>query len=235
MDTLKREVCETLGQSAWDALIDGIGVPDVHHESECECRTMRQLMARVDSAVDVNVAKLVLTRVRHGLKRSQFAWARERFAQYNSIDGFIKACLDDETRNFTRLRDSGETFYGQVVDDQVLAFILSQPGMLAPVRVGSGLHITAFPANIASYLKETDERRKRYHACHCPFAQESIVSADGAVSKTLCNCSLGHVKTMWEAIFDVELDGDVVASALNGDLLCKYVVHLPEDVVKKYD
>jgi hypothetical protein len=45
---------------------------------------------------------------------------------------------------------------------------------------------------------------------------------------------LGHAKIMWEAIFDRELDGDVVQSALNGDLLCKYVVYLPKEIMDQY-
>lgn len=39
---------------------------------------------------------------------------------------------------------------------------------------------------------------------------------------------------MWETIFDMELDGDVVESALNGNLLCKYVVYLPKEIMDKY-
>jgi len=39
---------------------------------------------------------------------------------------------------------------------------------------------------------------------------------------------------MWEAIFDMELDGDVVESVLNGNLLCKYVVYLAKGIMDKY-
>jgi len=39
---------------------------------------------------------------------------------------------------------------------------------------------------------------------------------------------------MWEAIFDIELDGEVIQSALNGDLLCKYVICLPKEIMDKY-
>jgi hypothetical protein len=106
--------------------------------------------------------------------------------------------------------------------------------MLAAVRKGADLHVTGFPYDIAAYLRATDEREKRYHACHCPFARESIRQPEGEVSKALCYCSLGHAKIMWEAIFEQDLDGDVATSALAGDPLCRYVIHLPGEIVERH-
>ncbi len=234
MDTLKREVCEKLGDDVWNTLTSGIGTPDIHNEAKCECHTMREFMKRLDNIADTATAKNILTHVRHGLKHSQFTWAKEKFEKYNNIDNYISECLDEEIKAFTKLRDNGESFYGQIINNDVLDFILSQPGILTPVRKGTELHITAFPYNIAEYLKETDERKKRYRACHCPFAKESILQENREVSKTLCYCCLGHAKIIWEAVFDMELDGEVTASALNGDLSCKYVIYLPEEIMDKY-
>jgi hypothetical protein len=234
MDTFKGEVCEKLGVKAWDSFTEGIGTPNIHNEEKCGCSTMREFMKRFEDYVDISMAKDILTHVRHGLKPSQFGFAKEKFIKYNNIDDFIQACNEEEIKNFTNLRDTGEEFHGQAINDEVLEFLLNQPGMLTALRKGSELHITAFPSNMAEYLKETDETKKRYHACHCPFAKESILSENKEVSKTLCYCSLGFVKNMWEAIFDRELDGDVVKSALAGDLLCKYVIYLPKEIMDKY-
>jgi len=35
-------------------------------------------------------------------------------------------------------------------------------------------------------------------------------------------------------VLNVELDGEVVQSVLGGDLICKYVIYLPDEIVKKY-
>ena len=72
----------------------------------------------------------------------------------------------------------------------MLEFIRQNPSMLAPVRKGNKLYCMAFPCNMNEYLKTADNRMKRYHACHCPFAKESILS-DSVVSPVLCHCSLG--------------------------------------------
>lgn len=234
INILRDEVYENLGKEAWDILTEGIGTPDIHNEAKCGYHTMREFMKRFDKITDKASAKAILANVRHGLKHSQFTWAKEKFSKYNNIDAFIKVCLNEEINNFTKLRDTEKDFYGQVINDEVLEFILSQPGMLTPVRRGSELHITGFPFNMIEYLKETDVRKKRYYACHCPFARESILHENEEVSRTLCYCSLGHAKIMWESIFDIQLDGDVVASVLNGDLLCKYVIFIPQEIIDKY-
>lgn len=235
MDTIKNEITRKLGEEAWGILTEDIGTPDMHNEEKNGCCTMREFMKRFDDITDDATAKDILTHVRHGLKRSQFDWAKEKFAKCNNnIDNFINVDRNEQIENFTRLRDTGESFYGQKVNDDVLKFLLSQPELLSAVRIGSELHITAFPSNMYEYIKENDERKKRYYACHCPFAKESILKENEEVSKTLCYCSLGHAKIMWEAIFDIELDGEVIQSALNGDLLCKYVIYLPKEIMDKY-
>jgi hypothetical protein len=83
------------------------------------------------------------------------------------------------------------------------------------------------------YLNEVDKKMKRYYACHCPFAKESIL-AEKIVSSTLCYCSFGHVINFWEAVFDRELEGDVVSSALKGDIKCTYYINIPDDIMNSY-
>lgn len=234
MDIFQKEVCEKAGAGIWEALIKDIDIPDVHNEYKCGCSNMRTLMNKFDELIDEKTGKDILTNVRHGLKRSQFASEKEKFQKYNNIDEFVKADYENEVKHFTELYEKKEDFYGQPISKETLDFVVNQQGMLAPVRKRNELHITAFPSEMVKYLNETNERKKRYYACHCPFAKDSILSEDGAVSKTICNCSLGHCKVRWDAIFDRKLDGKVIQSVLNGDLLCKYVIYLPDDIMDKY-
>ncbi|NLO39589.1 MAG: hypothetical protein GX115_08985 [Ruminiclostridium sp.] len=91
INTLKSEVLTNMGNHTWDTLTDGIGIPDINSESKCDFSTMREFMRRFDGMADTATAKKILTRVRHGLKRSQFNWAREKFDKCGSnIDTFIR-------------------------------------------------------------------------------------------------------------------------------------------------
>lgn len=231
--TFKHEIINELGVEVWQELVRDIDFPDIDTEASCKCKNMAMLMERFDKITDKEKANKILSRVRHGLKPSQCAWAREKFLKYNNLDDFISDSIKEGIEDFKKLYSEGKDFYGQPVTKEVLDFVRQNPGMISCVRDGNKLYVTAYPANMSEYLKASDLRMKRYYACHCPFAKESIL-ADKTVSATLCYCSLGHVKNFWEAVFDRELDGEVVTSALNGDMLCTYVIFLPDDIMNSY-
>jgi hypothetical protein len=161
-------------------------------------------------------------------------WSREKFLQYNDIDTFCSTMQRENIAGFTHAALSGELFHGQPIDESVLQFIKEQPYILYGARENNTIVAIAIPCETQKYLKETDINKKRYFACHCQFARNSILQKEGAVSKTLCNCSLGHTKIFWEAALDASLDGDVVSSVLGDGLLCRFVIHLPDEIMKKY-
>lgn len=231
--TFKHEIVKELGDEVWSELVKDIIIPDIDTESQCECRNMAAFMERFDKIVDKQTANKILSRVRHGLKTSQCAWAREKFLTYSDLDSFIKDNIQEGIADFEKLFNEGKDFYGQPVTAEVLEFIKTTPGMLSGSRDGNKLNLVTYPASMHEYLQAADPKMKRYHACHCPFAKESIL-ADKAVSSTLCYCSFGHIKNFWEAVFDRELDGEVITTALDGDMLCTFVIYLPDDIMEAY-
>ena len=233
INTFKREICIALGEDCWNELVEGIDLPDIDNECKCQCRNMQVFMRRLEERADAETVKQILYKVRHGLHPSQSAWAREKFLEVGDLDKFLQICHDNEISHFIELNREKKDFYGDEITDEVLEFIKRNPAMLAPVRKGNKLYCMAFPANMQKYLDATDEKMKRYHACHCPFAKESILS-EVVVSSTLCNCSLGHVMNFTEAFLGRELEGRVLHSVLGGDLTCEYEITLPDDIMEEY-
>ena len=233
MNTFKREICNAMGEKFWDTLTENLDLPDIETESSCQCRNMCAFMRRFEAVADQETVQKILYRVRHGLHPSQSAWAREEFLKIGDLDSFLEIHQKAELENFIRMNREGKGFYGQEITDEVLDFIRQNPAMLAPVRKGNKLICMAFPCNMNEYIKAESSRMKRYYACHCPFAKESIL-ADETVSPTLCYCSLGHVMNFTEAFLGRELEGRVVRSVLNGDLTCEYEAIIPEDIMSKY-
>lgn len=231
IETFKRRICSELGESFWLKLADGLALPDMETEADCKCRNMYSFISRLETMADEKTVRRILYRVRHGLHPSQSAWAREEFLKIGDLDMFLQKHLERETKRFVELNREHRDFYGQEITDEVLEFIQKNPSMLAPVRHGNKLHCMAFPYNMKEYLNAADDTMRRYHACHCPFAKESILS-DMPVSSTLCYCSLGHVMNFTEAFLDRELEGRVVRSVLNGDLTCEYEIMIPEEIMK---
>lgn len=234
METLKEEARKILGEEKWEEITANIEVPADNMESEHLNYTTRELLKQFDNAVDSQTCKKIFCNVKHGLKHSDFKWAREKFLQYNDIDLFCLAMQKENIDGFTDAAKSGEFFYGQPIDEFVLQFVMDQPLLLYGARDNNTIAATAIPCETQKYLKETDVNKKRYFACHCQFARKSILQNEGPVSDTLCNCSLGHTKIFWEAVFDTPLDGKVVSSVLGDGLLCRFVIYLPDEVMKKY-
>lgn len=233
INNFKHEICAELGEKFWNELVEGLTLPDVDTECHCQCCNMVAFLKKLEASIDAEMVHRILYKVRHGVTPAQSAWAREEFLQLGDLDQFIQKHLDSEWEHFVELNREGKDFYGQMITDEVLAFIKDHPHMLAPVRKGNKLKCMAFPSNMEAYLKASDERMKRYHACHCPFARESIL-ADETVSSSLCSCSLGHVANFSEAFLGVPLKGRVVSSVLDGDLTCEYEIDLPDEVMHKY-
>lgn len=233
MENFKQEICSALGDAFWDELTTGDELPDITLECGRQCAAMARFMRKLERMADAETVKNILYRVRHGLHPSQVKGAREAFLETGDLDAFIEQHLQEQIAMFERLNAEGKDFYGQEITDEALAFVKAHPTMLAPIRQGRTLHVTAFPCNIKEYLRADDDRMRRYQACHCPFAKESIL-ADETVSATLCNCSLGHVTNFIEAFLDRPLEGKVVSSVLAGDLLCEYEIAIPDDIMAAY-
>lgn len=233
INTFKREICAAFGEEFWDTLVKDIELPNIATEASCQCRNMHIFMKRFEEMADAETVKNILYNVRHGLHPSQSEWAHDEFLEMGDLDKFLQKHLEDELNHFVDLNREKKDFYGQDITDEVLEFIKQNLSMLAPVRKGNKLCCMAFPANMSEYLKATDSKVKRYHACHCPFAKESILS-DSIVSAALCNCSLGHVMNFTEAFLGRALEGKVVHSVLNGDLTCEYEITIPDDIMYTY-
>lgn len=231
--TFKKEICAELGEAFWETLTADIVLPDMDTECKCKCHNMYVFMERLKEMAPGETAEKILRRVRHGLHPSQVSQVREELLATGDLDAFLCKSKEDTMAYFVQLNKEKKDFYGQEITDEVLEFIRQNPAMLAPVRRGNKLLCMAFPYNMAEYLKAEDEVMKRYHACHCPFAKESILS-DATVSPLLCHCSQGHVMNSMEALFDRELEGRPIRSVLNGDLRCEYEIDIPEDIMEKY-
>lgn len=233
INTFRREICTALGEEFWEELVKGITVPDASLEAQCQCRNMHIFMKRLEEMADAETVKMILYRVRHGLKVSQCKRAREKFLRAGSLDEFIREHAEEQWNHYLELNREKKDFYGQPITHEVLEFIRQNPAILAPVRKGNKLYCMNIPFNAVEYLSAEDERMKRYHFCHCQFAKESILS-DSVVSSTLCNCSLGHMMNFLEAFLDRPLSGRVVHSVLKGDLVCGFEITIPDDIMKEY-
>jgi len=137
------------------------------------------------------------------------------------------------TKFFNTLKEchkSGKLFFNQKIDDTVIKEF--ETGKWFMRREGSKIILVKNPYIMGKYLAETDSKMKRYYACHCPWARQSILK-DKTVSKSFCYCSFGHDKYELESAFGRSLDGRVICSVLEADSLqCIFEVDIPSDILE---
>lgn len=229
---MQEQIDANLGENVWNNLTQG-DAPTACMDNAELSRTTGLLISNFDQVTDNNMANKVFSQVRHGLTRSDFAWAREKFLKYGDIDIFAKTLLEEQLNELKIHMQQSTTFYGQPITSAVYDFVSGIENLFYGKRHGDKILATAIPFHTSNYLQAKDDKRKRYYMCHCQFARESILS-DSSVSKTMCYCSLGHNLIFWETVLDTELRGDVISSALGGDLSCEFVIYLTDEVMRKY-
>lgn len=197
--------------------------------SEVErCASTREIAARMEQQLPPAAVRDAWFHVQHGIPAE--AWHeqdladREKFHKAGSIDAFLDLKRQERDTLLTRLRDEKKLWYTVEVDDEVLAFVKSDPEMEVGQRQGDRVYISKIPYNAKRYLRETDPRMKRYYACHCPLLREAIRNGQ-PISPEVCNCSLGHASHYLDGL-GRELKGEVLESAVRGDPRCRFVFYL---------
>lgn len=228
---LSRKLGDLVGEKRRDDVFAGLEIPPIGTSSEQKTAFMRELVLRLYDQIDTDTARSILTSGLHYVPREAFAAERARYLEARDIDAFI----EDEHRRYVEylatLNDEGTLYFTQPITDDVLAYVRDTPTCGGGVRQGNEIHVTKIPYQADLYLRETDDQRKRYLYCHCPWARESILRPESAVSARFCQCSAGFEKQYWDAVLDRPVEVDVVTSVLQGDLVCEFAVHLPEDLV----
>ncbi len=157
---------------------------------------------------------------------------RQKFLASDGIADFLQKKGDEFIAYLTQLKDSGQLYFNQPITADVIEFVEQNPEIRQGVLQGNVIYETKIPFMAVDYLRETDERMKRYYACHCPWTRESLLSEDGPVSPTFCNCSAGFHKKYWEGVFDQPLRAEVLENVLQGDIRCRFAIYLPEETAQ---
>jgi hypothetical protein len=229
---LWRRLGELVGEARRDEVFAGIEIPPFWAAPGQKAAFMQTLVERLFDRVDARIATDVLTSGLHHVPKEAFAEARQRYLAAADIDAFV----EDEHRRYVEYlatyEANGTLYFTQPITDDVLAWVRDTPTCGGGVRHGDVIRLTKIPYQADLYLHETDERRRRYLYCHCPWARESVLHAEATISPRFCLCSAGFEKQYWDAVLDEPVQVDVVASVLQGDPTCEFAVHLPDDVVR---
>jgi hypothetical protein len=232
LEVLHKKLGEVVGEKKRDEVFEGIKMPSVGTPSTEKPKITQAVMDRMEMMVKPDDCKRALAGTAHAIPREYYKQEREKYLQARNIDEYLTNKRRDAIAELEKHNKEKTLFFNQEVTDEVLEYVKSRPDVLTGERQGDVIYHTKIPYLTKEYLAETDETLKRYYACHCAWARESIKDESLEVSPTFCYCSGGFTKQPWEVALDQPLEVELVKSVLKGDLECSFKVHLPKEVLK---
>jgi hypothetical protein len=229
MSVLNERLGEHVGEDKRDEILPIDEIPPLGLPSREKIDVTREIMKRMDRVLSSENCKKVLVDVAHGLPRDFRKGEREKYLRAGTIDDYLREKREDAIAELEKHRDEGTLFYNQYITDDVVNFVRGRPDVLSGEKRGNTIYHTKIPYMAKEYLEATDEKMKRYYACHCAWARESILNDKIDISPEFCYCSAGFTKQSWEAALNRPLDVEMVNSVLKGDLECSFIIHLPDD------
>ncbi len=232
LDNLYKKVGETLGEAKRDKIFEGIELSPLGSPNTEKPIVMSAAMERLENQVDAETCKKILG---SGLRDLEYAWYQEekrKFIECGNIDEYLIKKGDDFIAQLEEIKAENKLFFNQEITDEVISFVNRVPEIGQGVRKGNILYEVKIPHMAIEYLAETDEDKKRYYYCHCPWVKESLKTGEVSISPAFCNCSAAFHKKPWEVIFDQPLEAEILESVLQGDMWCKIAIHLPVQIVE---
>ena len=230
MDNLHARLAQAVGAQKRDEVFAGLALPVLGTPNTARPAFTQMVMARLENLIAPEVYRPLLADCLRTLGERDAA-EREKLLACKNLDEFLQKKGDEFIGYLGQLKRENRLYFTQEITDEVIAYVESHTEIRQGVRVGSVIHEAKIPYNTVAYLAATDERKKRYHYCHCPWAKESLLTDDVCISPTFCLCSAGFHKKYWEGVFGQPLRADVVETVLQGDPWCKFAIHLPEHFV----
>lgn len=225
-ENLYHKVAERYGEEKRDKLYENISLPALGIAPAEKPGYIQPVIERIISEYgEADCRELIADSLRDLPEESYFD-LRDDYQNSQNIDEFLALRKCKFVENLENLKSQGLPFFTQDVTDEVIAFVQDHPEIGGGARQGNIVYETKIPYLTQEYLSETDETRKRYFYCHCPWAREAILSGE-SVTATFCNCSAGYHKRPWEVIFEQPIKAEVIASVLQGDDVCRFAIHIP--------
>jgi len=187
-----------------------------------------ELMTRLKRHMPEESYRRALAGNNHGISEAAMTAEKAAYERSASLDEYLRGRHQRNVAQLQSHADSGQVWFEQIITQDVVDYVKTNQEILSAVHRGGRLYVTKIPYDAVNYLKEQDPLMRRYYACHCPLARESIRSGR-PVDGDWCYCSGGFAKFPFEVIFGRELSVKVLQSALTGDGICRFEIGLGEE------
>lgn len=223
---LEKRLAHIAGEEARAKVFKGVEEPPLGTPPEGWIGTTKKVVERLER-LPPQVCRRALAGNLHRVPASAFKEQKALFKECKGIDEYLKKVHESAVAELEEHAKSGRLWYEQEITPEVVELVRRNQELLAGVREGNKIYMTKIPYAPKDWLVERDPVRRRYLACHCPLARESIIGGRDKVPGTWCYCSAGFEKFPLEVVLGQELEAEVLESVLAGDDRCRFAIKLP--------
>ena len=228
VESIRERLRQVVGEPQAERILSGLVPPPLGSDPTEFPAFTRDLVGRLEANLPPETVRSVLAGNNHGVPDAAFDEAKALFGSSASMDEFLLAQHRHQVAELQRHCDTNTVWYEQTITQPVVDYVAANPEIQSAVRVGDTLYTTKIPYDPARFLAESDPVKKRYYACHCPFAREAILNGGPEIPENWCYCSGGFVKRPYEVLLGRPLKVTLLQSVLRGDPVCRFAIHLEE-------
>lgn len=225
-------VGELVGQTSREAIFFGFENPPLGTDPVEIAPLTRRLIRRMEGELTPSQRRDVLIWNYHGIPKTAFQEKKKRFESASSIDEFLAGEHERLVQDLRECLRTGRVWYEQEVTSGFVEMVAADQRLQTGVREGNRIIVHKVPFDPRSYLEEESPVLRRYHYCHCPLARSAIRVGGPQVSSTLCLCSAGFTKLVWDTLFDADVEVEVLGTVLDGHERCAFAIRIPEEMMK---
>jgi len=235
LESLSNTVKQSVGERKHKEIFEGIELPPLGTPSKDKPNITKKFMERLEANLGEKTCREILLSGPHAGPKEDYLPERKKFLESKGIDDFLERRHKEYVDELEKHMKEKTLYFTQEIDEKVLEYVRNTPTCQNGVRKGNIIYVTKIPYMAKKYLREKDQRKKRYYYCHCPWVREAIKSGNIGISPNFCYCSAGFEKRPWDVIFDRPAKADVIQSVLKGDLVCEFAIHIPKEFLKPGD
>lgn len=225
LENIESRTKEFQGEEMRHKIFDDFNKPPLGTKKEEMPEYTKTLMKKLEDNLDEESYCRILAGNNHHVPKEAMESEKKFYEESESLDTYLKERHQRKVAELQEYCDQKKIWYEQVITQEVVDFVKNNQEILSAVREGNTLFVTKIPYEPDKYIKEENPLLKRYHACHCTFARETILKNDD-VPYRWCYCSAGFAKFPFEVILGRELEVEVLKSALNGDDICRFAIKI---------
>ena len=232
MDNLYSRVAEIHGDSIRNEIFKDLIVPPLGVHPEKKPEFTKVVLKRMEEILGTENTIDLLSPCLHGRPPDDIEGDKKILKELG-IDGFLEKKHKDLITRLEKHRDEGTLEFAQKIDEEIVQFVRENKTMGQGLREGNIIYVSKLPYQTREFLDAKDDKMKNFYLCYCPWIRGALKNGtEKEITKDFCHCSAGWYKLYWDQIFGQSIKVEPIKTARNGDMECKFAIHLPDDLLK---